>query len=109
SPPGTAAPTVPPGPARRGPPNASENQAEKPSLTPGSRVVAAAYELQKEGKRISLRAACARAGVDRTNLKKRYPEAVEIVRRIKVPDRDRRRGKRDPRTGDIEAVDESED
>jgi hypothetical protein len=84
-------------------------EAGKPALTPGARVVAAAYELQKEGKPISLRAACDRARVDRANLRKNYPEAVEAVRRMMAPDRTPRRGVRNRRTGDIDALDDSED
>ena len=71
--------------------------------------MAAAYELQKERKPISLRAACDRAGVDRANLRENYPEAAEAVRRMKTPDRKLRRGVRNRRTGDIDAVDDGED
>jgi hypothetical protein len=107
SPSGTAA--RPPEGNRPGPPDASESQAGKPTLTPLARVLAAAADLKREGKRISLRAACDRARADRTNLRKNYPEAVEALRRIATPDRTPRRGTRNRRTGDIDPTDDSED
>jgi hypothetical protein len=100
------------------PPEASEtNQApaaapasgSKAALTPGARAVAAAYDLQKERKPISIRAACDRAAVDRAHLRDKYPEAVDAIRRMKTPGRSPRAGLRDKRTGDIDAVDDSDD
>lgn len=78
-------------------------------LTPGARALAAAYELQKEGKPISLRRACERAGVDRVHLRKKYPDAAEAIQRMAMPDRTLRRSARDKRTGNIDAVDDSHD
>ena len=42
-------------------------------------------------------------------MRKKYPEAAEAVLRMKTPDRTPRRGMRNRRTGDIDAVDDSED
>jgi hypothetical protein len=75
--------------------------------TPAARALAAAYALPREGKPVSLRAACERAGVDRANLKLNYPEAADAIRRMAAPDRTPRRGGRNRRIGDIEAVDDS--
>jgi hypothetical protein len=74
-------------------------------LTPPARAVAAAYDLKREGKPVSLRAACERAGVDRGNLRKRYPEAIATIEAMSHADRDLRSGLRDRRTGNIDAVD----
>lgn len=77
--------------------------------TPGAHAIAAAYELQKEGKPVSLNAVCKRAGVDRGNLRRNYPEAIQIIKTLGSPDRSPRRGVRDHRTGDIDGVDDDED
>jgi hypothetical protein len=119
-PPAAAAPasgTVTPGAAG---PIATPREDEKPVgaptsgskviQTPAARVLAADYDLQREGKPISLRAACERAGnVDRGHLRAKYPEAVDAICRMKTPDRTPWRGVRDSRTGDIDALDDSED
>ena len=82
----------------------------KPVQSPAARAVAAAYDLLKEGKPVSLRAACERAGVDRAHLRTKYPDAIETIRRISAPNRTPRRGVRDRRNGTIDAVDDdSED
>ena len=74
--------TVPPEPVA-----ASTPQSVSPSdgLNPGTKAVGAAYQLQKEGKPISLSAACAKAGVDRKNVGRRYPEAVKAIMRWPLP------------------------
>lgn len=76
------------------------------ALTPAGRVLAAAYDLQRERKHVSLRAACDRAGVDRAHLRRKYPAAADAVRQMATPDRTPRRGLRNRRTGDIDAVDD---
>jgi hypothetical protein len=73
-------------------------------LTPGARAIAAAYDLQREGKPVSERAACGRARFDRANLRKRYPEAVAAIEAFSRPQTAPRRGVRDRRTGDVHAV-----
>jgi hypothetical protein len=55
------------------------------SLTPGGRALAAAIELKKEGKLVSLNAACKRAGVDRKNVRNRYPDAVIGIKGLTFP------------------------
>src|SRR5208337_793464 len=78
-------------------------------LTPPARAVAAAYDLQREGKPISLKAACKRAGVDRANLRKLYPEAARIIAGLAAPDGKPPRAIHDRRTGNIDALDETDD
>ena len=78
-------------------------------LTLTARAIGAALDLKKEGLRVSLKAACKRAGVDRGHLRKRYPDAVKAIRAVSTPDRSPRRGTRDRRTGHIDGVDDSEE
>jgi hypothetical protein len=78
-------------------------------LSPPARAVAAAYDLKKEGKRVNLKAACVRGNVDRGHLREKYPEAVETIRQIATPDRTPKRGIRDPRSGDIDAIDDTDE
>src|SRR5262249_22244184 len=76
---------------------------------PPARVIAAVYQLKLEGRPISLRAACERAGVDRKHLRARYPETAIMIQQLAKATRTPRRGKRDARTGALHAVDEPED
>jgi hypothetical protein len=78
-------------------------------LTPPARAIAAAYDLKSEGKPVSVRAACERAGVDRNHLAKRYPEAKQIIEELGEPDRAPRRGVHDRRTGKLDGVDNIEE
>jgi hypothetical protein len=78
-------------------------------LTPGARAIAAAYALQKAGKRVSILGACRMAKVDRNNLKNKFPEVVKAIIAMGKPDRTPRSGVRDRRTGEVLAVDEGED
>jgi hypothetical protein len=79
-------------------------------LTPASRAIAAAYDLQRERKSVSVRAACERAKVDRGHLKKRYPEAVETIDALSQADLVPHPGIRDRRTGTLDGIDvDSED
>jgi hypothetical protein len=94
------------------PPREDKRTAATPSgtaLTPAARALAAACDLQREGKPISLRAACERSGVDRAHLREKYPEVAEAIKRMATPDRTPRRGTRDRRTGAIDAVDDPVD
>jgi len=84
----------------------SETPAEP---TPPARALAAAYDLQREGKPISLNSACERSGVDRKHLRDRYPETVAMIRRLAQLSRPPRPGMVDPRTGNRDAVDDPED
>jgi hypothetical protein len=77
-----------------------------PSLTPAARAIGAAYQLRREGKPVSLRAACALERIDRANLKKNYPEAVDAIEAMATPDRSKPRGIRDARTGRQDGVDD---
>jgi len=90
-------------------PGSQPNGSTGLDLTPPARAVAAAYDLQREGKPISLKAACKRAGVDRANLRERYPEAAEMIRRMGSLNRAPRRGMVDRRTGNLDAVEDLED
>ena len=56
------------------------------------RVVNATCDLKTQGKRVSLRAVCEKAGVDRTNFVRNYAEAAEMVKKIAAPDRQPVRG-----------------
>lgn len=69
----------------------------------------AALDMQKAGERVTLKGACDRAGVDRGHVREKYPDAVKAVRALSTPDRTPRRGTRDRRTGDVDAVDGPED
>jgi hypothetical protein len=81
----------------------------KPLDGPASRVVAAAYTLQKAGKPVSVRAACKAAGVDRNNLAANHPEIVKLIEQLAEPDRKPRSGLRDRRTGNLDGCDDPED
>ncbi len=87
--------------------NSSEMKA-KPPRDPASRAVAAALTLRREGKPVSIRAACKAAGVDRKNLAANYPETIRLIASLAEPDRKPPSGKRDRRTGILDAVDDSE-
>jgi hypothetical protein len=101
----------PPAEGRVAGPIAPGREASKGDLTPGSLVLAAAYELVKEGKPVSMRAACKRAKVDRGHVRDKYPEVAEAIDQMGTPDTDRvpRTYARNRRTGDIEAVADPED
>ena len=75
-------------------------------LNPGVKAVAAAYALKKENQRVSLKAACERAGVCRKNVKDNYPDEAGIIRAMATPDRSVRRGTIDRRTGVMDSIDE---
>jgi hypothetical protein len=79
------------------------------AMTPGARAVAAAYDLKQKGKPVSLRTVCEASGVDRANLRKNYPGETKIIKAMASPDRTPRRGFRDRRTGDVEAMDFGDD
>jgi hypothetical protein len=90
----TSAPTPPPPPAI------------PPAFGPVARAYAAVAQLLREGKTLSLKAICQRAGVDRANLRNGYPEVWNALADQCRPDRPPRRGVRDKRTGRIEAMDD---
>jgi hypothetical protein len=92
-------------------PSGAEPSPELPSntLTPAAKAMAAAYELLKEGKPVSLKAACQRAGVDRKNIRERHPEVMKIINTLAAPDRSPPRGTHNRRTGTIDAVDEGDE
>ncbi len=76
------------------------------TLTPGARAIAAAYELHREGKPVTVRAACLRARVDRANLRKNYPEAITAIELLSRPDRTPPGAAHDRRTNRFDAVDD---
>lgn len=84
------------------------NRVRTERLNPGSRAVAAAYELNGEGKSVSLKAACERAGVDRKNVRNCYPDAASLIKKLATPDRSVKRGTLDRRTGNFDRVDDDE-
>jgi hypothetical protein len=88
------------------PPSGNKTPKAPSSLSPSSRAIAAAYDLKKAGKRVSLKAACALANVDRGHLRKKYPEAVKAIRVIATPERTPNRGFRNRRTDDFDAYDD---
>jgi len=65
------------------------------------RVLNAAYALHAAGKPISIRAAYARAGVNRSHFSKAYPDTVKMIRMIAASARDIPRGSKT--NGSIEA------
>jgi len=74
------------------------------------KAMAAAYALKREGKPVSLRAVCERAGgIDRANLSKRHPETAALIEALSKADRAPKRGVRDRRTGDVDAWDSDAD
>ncbi len=91
------------------PATSGRNPEPPTALTPPARALAAAYDLQREGKPISLNAACERAGVDRKHLRDRYPETVDTIRRMAQMRRPPRSGMVEGRTGNLDALDETED
>ncbi|SIN70018.1 hypothetical protein SAMN05444166_0227 [Singulisphaera sp. GP187] len=70
----------------------------------GTRALAAAYELVSAGKPVSVKAACERAGVDRKNIGKRWPEIVAAIAKLGQTDRLPHRATIDRRTGTIDGV-----
>jgi hypothetical protein len=78
-------------------------------MNPGSKALAAAHELWTEGRPVSLLAACLRAGVDRKNVKRRYPDEVRCIRALAAPDRAPHRGVLSRRTGHVDGVEETEE
>jgi len=91
------------------PPPRQDRDDRSPTRSPGALAIAAAYELSKAGRPVSLKAACEKAGVDRKNVERRYPEAVSTIKALSVPDRPPRRGRVDRRTGVLDGVDERDD
>jgi hypothetical protein len=81
---------------------AHEGSAET-TMTPGARALAAAYHLSREGKRVSVKAAAELAGVDRSHLIKKYPEAVAAIKKLGAPDHAPPRGEKGGGTGTMEA------
>ena len=69
---------------------------------PGSKAIGAAYQLRKEGKRITQNAVCKLAKVDRKNLSRRYPEVVIAIRNMGTADMLPRHTSRDGSNGDSE-------
>ena len=77
-------------------------------LSPASKAIAAAYDLKKAGKLMSLTAVCRLARVDRNNLRQRFPDIIGIIQEMAAPDRTPRRGVRDKRTGMTNAIDDGD-
>jgi hypothetical protein len=84
------------------------------SMSPAARALHAALELKREGKSVSLRAACMRAVVDRVNLRRKYPDIAEVIKKMGTPDRkprpgliDRRHNDDNRQIGGLDAVDDS--
>jgi len=90
----------------------TEAEAEDPApdpLTSAGKALAAAFELRKEGKPVSLKAACDRAKVDRKNIRKRHPDILAFIKALAAADRSPPRMTRDRRTGNFDAVDEDDE
>jgi hypothetical protein len=82
---------------------------DAPKLEPGSRALGAAYQLQSQGKPVSLKAACEIAKVDRANLRKNHPKVVRAIQMLSAPDSPIHRGARNCRTGNVDAIEDYED
>lgn len=86
----------------------SRDDSPKPTLRVASRATAAAYELHKSGKRVSVVAVAKLAGVDRSYLYKSHPEVIKLIQTLATPDRHKPRGTKD-RYGNLEAEDDSDE
>jgi hypothetical protein len=82
---------------------------EKVVLSPPVRALAAAYELLRHGERVSISAACAKARVDRANLRANHPDICRMIKAMSTPAGTARYGVKDRRTGRVEAVDDPQD
>ena len=80
----------------------------EPAAGIAARAVAVAYALKREGKRISVRAVAKRAGIDRDNLSKNYPDIAHLIYHMNTPDRDKLSGSKDT-NGNLEATIEEDD
>ena len=78
----------------------------KSDLTVAGKATAAAYELHKEGKRVSVAAVARRAGVDRSHLYE-YPEVIKLIKTLDTPDRIKPKGWK-KRDGSLEAKDDED-
>jgi hypothetical protein len=76
------------------------------ALSPHNRAISAAYSLLEAGKPVSVNAACALAHVDRANLRKNHPDAIETIKRLGELGRAPKSGGHDKRTGDVFATDD---
>lgn len=107
-----AAPRVIPETTTKAPAGGTDSESiarpEAPPVGIEERAIAAAYALLKEGKSVSVKAACERAGVNRGHLMTRYPGVVEIINAIAAPSRVPKRGSK-ARDGRIEAVDDGDE
>lgn len=92
-------------PARPAP---SEGEPEASILGYEEQAVAVAYALQKEGRRVSIKTVCDRAGLDRSHLYARYPNAIRAIRMIGASSGNLRRGSKS-RDGTMETVDWDEE
>jgi len=79
------------------------------TIGPAARAVAAALALRKEGKPVSIRAACAAAGADRKNLAAKHPESIKLIKQLGKPDRTPPKGGIDRRTKGLDAFYEPDD
>ena len=79
-----------------------------PALSIPGKAIAAAYDLKREGHPVTVNATAKRAGIDRSHLTKRYPEAVRLIKALGTPDGWVRDGSKDRQTGSIEVIDDDE-
>ncbi len=85
-----------------------QNEASVPDLSVPARALGAAFDLQREGKPVSVRAACKRGGVDRKHLRERHPEVASIIENMPLAGPRPDPGFRDRRTMGIEAAIDSD-
>ncbi|CAN5903275.1 hypothetical protein BH23PLA1_BH23PLA1_35630 [soil metagenome] len=105
-----SSPEAPADPARRDDHEATPAEANPfHELSPPGKALAAAYDLKREGRPVTIKAACARARVDRSHLTNRYPEAVQLIKALGTPDRQLSRGWKDRETGTMEAWNDDEE
>jgi hypothetical protein len=88
---------------------AASGRKNRPLGDPASQAIAAALSLHKQGKPVSVRSACKTARVDRNHLADKYRQAVELIKKLSLPDRKPPMAKWDRRTRSLEAVDDSDD
>jgi len=84
--------------------DAESDSGNSPQLKIPGKVIAAAYQLKRDGARVSLAAACEKVGACRKNVERRYPEIVATVKKIAAPCSMPRLGFVDIDSGDVDAI-----
>ena len=117
-PPGTEAPASPAASGTSAPPPSGTEAAGNPAPTiplaessearmnPGSLALAAAYQMARDGKRVTLAGACRHARVDRGHVREKYPESHKAIMTLAKQKPPATRGTKDARTRRIDGIDD---